>query len=103
MTKSSHEKKKTKRKQNEVFTFTFSPSPLTKSSESELFVVSEHCFLTPPIVAELASTAGSIRDQKKKKEKRKRKLTMTFDKANWVPPTFHALFWLEPTVTFKLL
>ena len=89
-----------------MFTFTFSPSSLTKCSESELFVVSEHCFLTPPIVAELASTAGSIRDQKKKKEKRKkrkRKLTMTFDKANWVPPTFHALFWFEPTVTFKLL
>ena len=56
-----------------MFTFTFSPSPLTKSSESELFVVSEHCFLTPPIVAELASTAGSITDQKKKKEKRKKK------------------------------
>ena len=79
MTKSSHEKKKRKRKQNEVFTFTFSPSPLTKSSENELFVVSEHCFLTPPIVAELASTAVSIRDQKKKKEKRKKKKKTNYD------------------------
>ena len=71
---------------------------LTHHSESELFVVSVHCFLTPPIEAELASTT-----KKKKKEKRKRKLTMTFDKANGFHPPFTHYFGLNPHVTFKLL